>query len=97
MTNWTPWNNNRGDVPRENNTGIIVTPEFLPRAAQAPQNVSGAGPAQAQRADPLDRHKQLLLNRVVDMRTKLLNSYSFLTFIQTLLLFLTYICFLCTF
>ena len=47
-TGETPWNNNRGNVMRENNTRVRVTPEIPPRA------------------DPLDRHKQELLNGVVE-------------------------------
>ena len=95
QTGQTPWNNNRGNIPGENNTGVTVTLEFPQRAEQAQQNIPGACPATAQRADPLDRHKQELLNRVVDTRTKLLNPYFFLIFIIVLLHFLTYIQFLC--
>ena len=90
QTGQTPWNNNRGNVLRENNTRVTVTPEFPLWAEQAPQNIPGAHPASAQKADPLDRHKQELLNGVADTRTKLLNSYFFLIFIIVLLHFLTY-------
>ena len=65
-TGETPWNNNRGNVMWENNTGVRVTLEIPPRADQAPQNIPGAHPVPSQRADPLDRHKQELLNGVVE-------------------------------
>ena len=90
-TGQTSWNNNRGNIQRENNTRVTVTPEFPPAADQAPQHIPGGHPAPALRADPLDMHKQELLNRVVDMRTKLLNFYFFLIFILVLLHFPTYI------
>ena len=37
------------NVPRENDTRVRVTPKFPLRADQAPQNIPGAHPAQAQR------------------------------------------------
>ena len=96
QTGETPWNNNRGNILRENNAGVRVTHKLPPWANQA-QNIPGATPAQnnVQKVDPLDRHKQELLNRVADMRTKLLDSYFFLIFILVLLHFLTYIQILC--
>ena len=51
QTGETLWNNNQGNIPRENDTGVRVTPEFAPRAYQAPQNVPGACTAQVQRID----------------------------------------------
>ena len=94
QTGETPWNNNRGNVLRENNAGVRVTHEQPPWVNLA-CNIPGATPAQnnTQRVDPFDRHKQELLNGVVDMRTKLLDSYFFLIFILVLLHFLTYIWF----
>ena len=95
-TGETPWNNNRGNIQRENDTGIRVTPEFPPRANQAQTTIPRAQPAQDTLwGDPVERHKQELLNGVADMRTKLLNSYFFLMYILVLLHFLTYIWFLC--
>ena len=80
-----------------NDTRVRVAP-VVPEGAQAPQNVPGAAPAQniTQRVDPVDRHKQELLNRIADMGTKLLNSYFLLILILILLHCLTYIQFLCT-
>ena len=45
----------------------------------------------AQRVNPVDWHKQELLNRIADMRTKLLDSNFALILILILLHFLTYI------
>ena len=73
-----------------------TTLEFPPWVNQAHEWVPGVPTAQTLQVDSTERHKQELLNKVADTRTKLLDSYFFLTFIQSFLLFLTYIQFLCT-
>ena len=104
ITNWgdtlvwqTPGNGNRGGIQRENDTGATVAPQNTSRANTAPQHIPGTFPApQSNTADLGEqRHQQELLNRVVDMKTKLLESYFFLIYIFILLHFLTYIQFLC--
>ena len=94
QTGETPWNNNWGNVPRENNTGVIVTLEFPPQVNLAHDERPRVPTAQPAWADTTAEHRQNLLDGVADMRTKLLDSYFFLIFIQTLLIFLTYIQFL---
>ena len=66
---------------------------MLTQGAPAPQHVPGAFPAQntAQMVDAVDQHKQELLNGIVAMRTKLLDSYFALIFILIILHLLTYI------
>ena len=69
--------------------GVRVMTEWLPQVNLAhDQRVPVVQTAQA---GDTGRHCQELLDGVADTRTKLLDSYFFLIYIQTLLLFLTYI------
>ena len=89
----TPGNGDRGGIQREDDTRATVSPQDTSRANTAPQHIPGAFPApQSNTADLGEqRHWQELLNRIADMRTKLLKSYFFLIHIFILLHFLTYI------
>ena len=89
----TPGNNLGGNLPREGNTGIRVTLEFQPQiATQATSHNIPGVPCD----EVVERHKQELLNGIVQMRTQLFDSYFYLVAIIFLLHFLTYIWFLCT-
>ena len=74
------------------NTAVRVTPEWLPQVNLARDIRVPVAPAVL--AGNTGRHCQELLDGGADTRTKLLNSYFFLIYIQTLLIFLTYIQFL---
>ena len=89
QTGETPWNNNRGNILRVDDTGVVITLKWLPQVNLAyDQRVPAAWPVLVNNTG---RHRQELLNEVADMRTKLLKSYFFLIYIQTFSLFLTYI------
>ena len=96
ITGETPWNNNRRNVPREvTDTRVVVHLEWPPRVNQARDECPGAPTAQVAWADNTAEHRQNLLDRVMDMKTKLLECFFFLIYIFILLHFPTYIQFLC--
>ena len=95
ITGETPWNNSRGNVPTEDHTRVRVTLEWPPWVNLACEKCPRVPTAQPVWTNTMEEHRQNLLDGVVDTRTKLLNFYFFLIYIQTLLLFLTYIRFLC--
>ena len=96
LTGETPWNNHRRNVLREiTDTGVTVTLELPPRVNLARDERPRVIAVPTAQVDNRTDHRQNLLDRVADTRTKLLDCFFFLIYILLLLHFLAYIRFLC--
>ena len=94
LTGQTPWNNNRGNIPAAQVTGVRLNPEVQARDI-TPRAQRVIAEAPLARAETTAETWEILPDGLTDMRTQFLNSFFILVVINItlniLLLYLIYI------